>query len=580
MRTISVLPDTLINKIAAGEVIERPASVVKELVENAIDAQATSIFTDIEKAGRARVRVSDDGHGMGPEDAPLAMERHGTSKILSDDDLFAITTLGFRGEALPSIAAVSRFEMVTRVRDDESGTQILAEWGGVGEIRECGAPVGTRVTVDRLFENLPARLKFLRTDATEFKHILDVVSRISLAYPSIHFRLDHNGSTVLEAPTVDEMLDRVASVIDEEAAGALCPISFNQGGVRIEGNLSRPGVSRRTSRSMFISVNGRSIKDPGIHRAVMEAYRNAIPQGRYPVVILNMTILPDAVDVNVHPSKREIKFDRPGSIFKIVMNGCRTALGGSTGGLRERMGWPLRNKYDPMVIEIPVCADRRTVEEESGFLWTDRQDRGAGLLSPLESRGPFSAMEVIGSLWGSYILCQAPRAFIMIDQHAAHERIAFERLKAEQAADGVRSQQVLLPLSIKATRLDDAALARVMPAFEHAGLSLEPFGDGTLAVTSIPEILSELDPTAFIEDLIEELTEEGRTSVVEELIDRVLMKIACHSVVRAGRTLKPPEIEALLEDLDRIDFSASCPHGRPVFITQSLSEVERRFGRS
>ncbi|RMF45688.1 MAG: DNA mismatch repair endonuclease MutL [Deltaproteobacteria bacterium] len=606
------------NKIAAGEVVERPASVVKELVENSLDAGAGEISIEIEKGGRKLIRITDDGCGMGKEDIFLCLERHATSKIASDDDLFRLKTLGFRGEALPSIASVARMSLRSRPVEADEGMELLVDCGQIRRTGSCGMAVGTSIEVRDLFYRLPARRKFLRRDETELAHIGDVVTKMALAHPHVQFRLLHQGRRLVDVRRNEDLRTRVAGLLGRQVAGQLIELESSGPDGRVHGLVAPPELSRATTGSIFTFVNGRAIRDKVVQHAVMDAYRTLMPRGRYPVLVLFLELDPSEVDVNVHPTKHEVRFRRQGQVHDFITASLRQALRDSS--------WlevPIE-KADSSASGVepaghasagePAADSHRSSIQESLERYASRQEPGGvrqpfvpstgpvlshqpaepvGSQSPdfaemlpeksddgREAAGFFSGLRYLGQYHDSYLLCQDGEDLVIIDQHAAHERIGFEQLKQGWLSGRVESQNLLFPPVMEFRRSETAVVEEHLENFSRFGFELEPFGGTSWVLKAIPQILARDNAEALVRDVVDELSSLGRSSRLEDAVDKVLVTMACHSMVRANQSLAPEQVRALLDQLDRIDFSAQCPHGRPVMHRFSLGEVERLFHRT
>ncbi len=598
---IRILEDAVVNRIAAGEVVERPASVLKELVENALDAGASDLRVDLEAGGRHLVRVADDGHGMSRPDALLCIERHATSKIRSDADLAHVTTLGFRGEALPSIAAVSRFELVTRRPADEAGTRLVVEGGRLVAVEACGCPAGTRVTVRELFHQVPARRGFLRSPATEYGHCLDAVVRLALLRPDVDVALTHDGRETLRAPRDADPGRRVALLLGPAAEG-LRPVEGGTDAVRVRGFCSPAGVHRQApSGAAWHYVNGRFVRDSVLRRAVSEAYRGLVPVGRHPVVVLDLEVPAGDVDVNVHPTKVEVRFRRPGDVESAIAAALREALTERRSPSPERPRAlpparrqaslplarsalsPLPEPGPPLAAEVPPVAP--TGDRPAGPPPSARPGPPAPIRSGQAGTlpvGRYADLRVIGQLADSYVLCEAAGDLVLVDQHAAHERITLERLQraaAAAAAGGPAPAQVLLaPVVVELPASRVAVLEAGLPLLARVGMEVVPWGDRTVAVRSVPAGFPGLDPAALVREVADDLAAGGSGAPLRDLESHVLATLACHTAVRARQALSITEIRALLEGLDAVDH-AVCAHGRPVAIRIPASEIRTRFHR-
>ncbi len=600
-RRVHVLPDSLVNRIAAGEVVERPFSVVKELVENAIDAGARRIDVELSGGGKEWIQVSDDGCGMGRDDLETALTRHATSKLSSENDLDAIRTLGFRGEALPSIAAVSRLAIVSREPGSEAATEIRVEGGRVTECHDAGAPPGTRVEVSELFFNTPARRAFLKADGTELRHVADWMQRLALARPEVALKLTHESRVVLEAPPSVRLADRALAVLGRDVARALFEVDGMEGEASLHGLIAKPGVTRPSAGALYVDLNGRVIRDRGVIHAVTSGYGTLNPAGKYPIVVLHLEIPPGLVDVNVHPAKTEVRFREPSAIHRLVHHAVRDGLrmapwtgqvepaapavapadGSPVSGMQssskslEAAGWsPAMESFRPYVgSEIPGW---KVGEGAPAPIPAAPASRVAG------SDGFFASLRPIAQLHRTYLVCESGDGLVLIDQHAAHERVTFERLRRQRLSGEVASQELLLPQSVEVGTVRARIAEERSAELARLGFGIEPFGGGTVMVTRVPALLAERgDAPALLDDLLEPdgpLVGEGGGSP-EAALDEVLGRIACHGSVRAGRVLSIEEMRELLRSLDRTDFRGNCPHGRHVVLEMPLAEIERRVGR-
>lgn len=592
MARIRVLPEGLTNKIAAGEVVERPASVVKELVENAIDAESRRIAIEIQGSGCRTIRVVDDGFGMEEDDVILALERHATSKIEKDEDLAAIQTLGFRGEALPSLAAVSKFELTSRTRASTAGTQIFVSGGVVKKVSQCGCPPGTQVWVRDLFFNQPARRKFLKTEKTEFGHVIDILTRLALSRPEVHFSLRLRTRQVHDWPGAVNLQQRLAQVFSKGFSQSWLPLSQQQGSVRIEGYLSPPELHRSSSRMLFLYVNGRAVRDQLLRIAILEAYRTLLPKGQFPLGVLLLELPAQQVDVNVHPTKAEVRFQDPRGLTKKVTSAVRTALSGME---RQRWTRPLAAKGWQRAVGIPIQKELKQVPLENMTLAEPRHSSYAALdflsaEAPAskdlagekeeEPRGIFGALTVIGQLHHSYILCEAEDGLILIDQHAAHERVFFEIFRREAMGGELPSQILMVPETIEVTGEEAAWLEDSLPMFSRLGFGLEPFGTNTFVVRAVPAVALRQEVQRLLLELVASGCEGARSLGAEALLENLLQSMACRVAIKAGQKMGKDEMVALLQQLDGLDLSSTCPHGRPLWWKLTLEELERMFGRA
>lgn len=581
MGSIHVLDQELINQIAAGEVIERPASVVKELVENAIDADAASISVEIEGSGIDLIRVADDGRGMTGDELELAVLRHATSKISHTHDLFSIRTLGFRGEALPSIASVSRSMIATRPRDSQAGWYLSMEAGGAVEKGMKGMPPGTVVEVKDLFFNTPARRKFLKATQTEQRHIIDIISRYALAYPQIRFNLSINGRTLLSLKPGSTLEERIAGIWGKEVNGKLRPLSDERPAITISGILASPEISRPSRSGIYTYVNQRSVMDQSLRSAVLEGYRGLLMKQRYPLAVVFIDMEPSEVDVNVHPAKAEVRFRNPSAMFGMVVNAIRRAFGqGSSYPAEapaaktieyraEEAERPYRSLHqeagEPVRRPLPVPTPQTNPAVQQDMF----ERKVAGIT--------YADKSIIGLFQSTYILLEDGLSLIILDQHAAHERVTYERLRNGSSGSGSPVQDLLTPLVIELSPVEFSAFEEVAEDIRKIGIGAEAFGNEAIAVRSVPSILNQADIRGIVHDLLSAVLAGDLRR--KEYRNDVLARIACHSSVRAGKKLQTAEIDALLRDLDEVGSPLTCPHGRPLFKQIGRDEIERWIGR-
>ncbi len=588
---IRILPPALADQIAAGEVVERPASVVKELVENSLDAGARRVDIDVEGGGRRLIRVVDDGSGMSREDAELCLRRHATSKLQELDDLFSLATMGFRGEALPSIAAVSRFALTTRVSSSVEAVRLEAEGGVVREVRAAGAPVGTQIEVRDLLWNVPARLKFLKAEPTEAAHVTEAVSRLALAHPSVTFRLRHGGRLALELPGHPTLAERGRAIAGRRLGARLFYAEGVEGGVAVRLLLAPPDEAQTTSRGVSLFVGRRSVRDRGLLHALLMGFGELVPSGRYPVAYVFVDPPVGTVDVNVHPQKVEVRFARPQEIYSAVRHAVARALSQAP-WLGERATpapspvamYAVASGTPPARISDVASAYADRQEQLLGGGW---QRRDAAPRAPLAPRpasqaaaGFFGSLTYLGQLDRTYLVCEGQGELVLIDQHAAHERIAFQRLREAHGKSGPRTQRLLFPRSVELDAGRAAAALEHAAALASIGFELEPFGGQSFALKAAPVELRDEEVLPTLVELLSELAETDASRAVDDRVDHLLSTIACHSVVRAGDVLSVEEATALLESMDAVDFRAHCPHGRPVLLRMGLGEIARRFGRT
>ncbi len=594
-RRVRVLSAELANRIAAGEVVERPASVVKELAENAVDAGARRVHVRLEQAGKALVAVEDDGTGMGREDAVLALERHATSKIAVAEDLDAISTLGFRGEALPSIASVSRFRLLTRTAGEAAGVEVTVEGGKVAGVRAAGAPKGTTVEVRDLFYNVPARRKFLKTDATELRAAVEVVTHLALVHSSVGFDLRSDGRVLLAVPPGQAPEDRVAEVVGAEAPGGLQWARWQGEGRSFALAAAAPHEGRGQRRGLRLFVNGRSVQDRLLARAVLEGYRGLLEPGRFPCALLWLHLPPDEVDVNVHPAKREVRFRDEGQVFRWVLGRTAEALAAASWGRRpanrvsgESTGPTRGEEPRAQRPEIGRVADAlasyagREAARVPVPRWSPAPSPRAAL--PLEGpRGEaplrrFGGLRHLGAFDATYLLFEDEdsRDLVLLDQHAAHERVLYEGLLADRTA-GPRTQALLFPLTLECSAAELAAYGERRALLAGLGFRVEEFGPTALAVAETPAGFPAAAVEAAIRDVLED--QELGPGEPERRREAAARRLACAGAVKAKKALLPSEARELLARLEGLRHPTHCPHGRPLLVRLSRAEVEGMFHR-
>ncbi len=611
MAKIRVLPETLSNKIAAGEVVERPASVVKELIENSLDAQSTRIIVEVEKGGQSLIQVSDNGVGMATDDALLALERYATSKIKTADDLFAIKTLGFRGEALPSIAAVTQLSLITREKSADTGTEISVEGGKVKNVGEVGAPPGTLIAVKQLFFNTPVRKKFLKTISTEMSHIADTVSRIALCHPGVQFRLINNNKVVKNWPPVSRHQDRIVDVLGTDAAGNLHAIALERNGLAVAGWICSPRVTRRTPRGLYIFVNGRFVRDRSIQHGVFAGFAQRLVKGQFPIAVIFLKVPFDQVDVNVHPTKNEVRFANPQHIHEAVKSAVAQALYEV-----DRVNWRPTNEHprpesqhaskvaeppttftspgsvtkssrqtqfsDPQrTLRQPVTDDWQPASTSHQPPASSQQPAASGqrLQDQIFDNRGFSSLRVVGQLHNTYILCESEAGLVLIDQHAAHERIYFEQLQRSHKDHPSAVQKLLVPETLELNFREAQILGQMVADLNSLGLEIEPFGKNTFAIKAVPALLSGRDVKPLIAEIVETAAQEGYSPGLKGALDQCRMVMACHGALRAHQALSDDQIRQLLTRLDECENPSHCPHGRPTWIRWDLAMLEKSFKR-
>ncbi|MBZ0221308.1 MAG: DNA mismatch repair endonuclease MutL [Candidatus Methylomirabilis sp.] len=582
MKRIRLLDKSLASKIAAGEVVERPESVLKELLENSIDAGAMAISVTVAEGGKRLIRVVDNGCGISREDASLAFARHATSKIESEEDLERIMTMGFRGEALSSISAVSIVTLRTRPPGEVEGTRVVVEGGGEPIITSDGCPEGTSIEVKDLFYNTPARLKFMRGAESEYGRILDTFRKIALINPDKRLRIVHGSGRPLEA-LPGTLRQRIIDLFGPEIGERLAEVETPD----LTGFIGMVDLSFPTARHIHTFVNGRWVRDRSVNRAILEGYGGLLG-GRYPFAVLDLKIPPEDVDVNIHPAKSEVRFRNQGYIYDLVRFGIRDALAArarpavSAIKRRETVPYIGRGERQASALNEPAAS----------YQFTERPVQlGLSEVTELteDVKNPeFLDLEVIGQLWGEFIVAQSPEnggEAYLIDQHGAAERCAFEALKKRLASGSIRSQALLLPERIETTPGEKELILKSLKYLSEMGFELMPFGQSTKAggetflLKSVPDLLAGRSSASLIKDMAEELSIHGGSRRAEERVESVLMRIACHSVIRGPRPLRKEEAQALLKEMAMIDFAGHCPHGRPVVKRLSRTEIESFFGR-
>ncbi|MFO0482748.1 MAG: DNA mismatch repair endonuclease MutL [bacterium] len=625
---IHALPDLLISQIAAGEVIERPASALKELLENAIDAGATELAIELDAGGTRRIAVTDNGHGIDRDDLALALTRHATSKIAALEDLESVASLGFRGEALASIASVADLTLASRTADSRHGWRI-GHMGATGAGSDAGARIGpaaiapgTRIEALDLFFNTPARKRFLKSEQTEYAHCEEAVHRIALAHPAVGFRLSHNGKPTLRLPPQDRAA-RIVALLGSDFADAALPVEENIGHLAISGAIAQPAYSRASRDAQYLFVNGRFVRDKLLSHAVRAAYRDVLHHQRHPAFALYVTIDPRAVDVNVHPTKIEVRFRESQAVHQFVLHALEKALASTRAGAT---GGSLASRQDALPADVPGDRDGGAASPswKAPAGWgRDPASRGAGPAqaplglrssepsalydalfgqvgsggtgAPLDAvRGTTTAGEArmavpdgaapplgfaLGQLAGIYVLAQNAQGLIVVDMHAAHERIVFERLKQSIDAGAVPRQPLLLPVSFAASALDIAAIGEHRGTLDQLGFDMAPLSQGAIVVRAVPATLERADPVDLARSVLAELHESGEVDTVAARRDQLLSTMACHGAVRANRALTLAEMNALLREMEATERSGQCNHGRPTWCQVTLAELDRMFLR-
>ena len=585
---IQVLPSHLVDQIAAGEVVERPASIIKELVENALDAGATRIDIEIEKGGAGLIRVRDDGQGIAAEEMVLALTRHATSKIASLDDLAAVESLGFRGEALPSIAAVARLRIVSRRAGSEQATEIVAEDGALGPVRPAALATGTVVEVRDLFFNVPARRRFLRSDATEATHVRGWVERLALSRPDVAFRYLNNGREQLRvaaAADAAQERERLALILGDDFVAGCMDIDISAGPLRLSGWISQPTFSRAQPDLSHWFVNGRAVRDRLLLNAVKIGYRDVLYGGRHPAYVLNLCIDPHEVDVNAHPAKQEVRFRESRGVHEFIQRSIARRLADARPGLQSSAvePRPMQPTHHSHVLDFPVRSD---ASSGLGGSWAvrDALERLPAGAQPLSVASPPAAGDrplgtAIAQLHGIYILAQDAEGLVLVDMHAGHERVLYEKLKADHAARRADAQHLLEPVAVA---LPEAVIDRLLEEQEEwsrCGFEISRVAPDRIAVRSVPALLASQDVAAIVRDMALAVVHDEGGHHVEGAENRLLATLACRGAVHGGRRLSLPEMDALLRQMEQTERASQCNHGRPTFARMLLADLDRLFLR-
>ncbi len=586
MPRIQQLPPSVITKIAAGEVIERPASVVKELLENALDAGATRIEVEVEQGGVETIRVVDNGCGIVPDDLPLAFASHATSKLQSADDLFRIGTLGFRGEALASIGGVAQVVLQSRPAGFECGAELQCHGGDYSGPRPWNGAAGTRIQVRHLFYNTPVRRKFLRTVATEMGHIAETFTRLVLSHLSVHWVLRHNGKLVYEVPGTAGLLDRIGLFFGAEVRDQLYAVQAQQGPATLGGYIADPACERGNAKMQYLFVNGRWIRDRSLGHGLQEAYRGLLMTGRYAVAFLFLDLPADQLDVNVHPTKSEVRFRDANALHHLVFASVREQL--RARNLTARLQVP-STLAQPQLVSSPAPPPwslTAPAPATAPLPFTSRLPEPVAAPSPPAEEKPVAvnlAAVPDGTkaiqLYDTYLVLETPEGMLVIDQHALHERILFEQLKRRLRTGALEKQRLLIPEPVELTAEQAARTLEHREALGELGLEVEDFGGGTLLLSSYPAILGRRSPSALLRAVVDHVIVKERAPNREQLLNDLLSLMACHSAVRAGDRLPPEEIAALIAQRNLADDTHHCPHGRPTALLFSRQELERQFRR-
>lgn len=635
MSRIRQLDAAVINKIAAGEVVERPASVVKELLENSVDALSSRIDVDIAQGGTELIRIADDGEGIEADDLPLALASHATSKLRDADDLFRVMTMGFRGEALASIGSVSELRIRSRTPEGETGYEIVCNQGEIRDPVPCGCPVGTVLEIRRLFANTPVRRRFMRTVGTEFGHIGEQFTRVALAHPRLQMMLRHNDRIVHELPGEERLIDRIRSLFGKNLAEKLLWVESESDGVRLSGYVAHPGENRSTRKGQHLFLNGRWIQDRSLQHALGEAYRGLLMVGRHPVAFLSFDLPPDLVDVNVHPTKTEVRFVDGQRLYRQLLSTLRTRFLSIDldGTMSVRRGGDSdEDGGDSVASTTPDPARKLQLEAEfadwaksSLATWTPNDEPAEGrvvepttLLTALATRdnqpevktaneadpspfddeatsvrasGTVETLEAavkpaammdgrkVMQILDTYLVLESDEGLVVIDQHALHERVMYEYLRERVLGEGVESQRLLVPVVVEVTSRERELLFDHGDLLGSLGFELDDFGGGSLAITGYPAMLGKLDPEPIVRDLVERLDTPGKQPDRRDLLDEMLHMMSCKAAIKAGHRLSPEEMEMLLRKRHLVQDAHHCPHGRPTALVLSRDELDRQFGR-
>jgi DNA mismatch repair protein MutL len=585
--TIRVLPPEVASQIAAGEVVERPASVVKELLENALDAGAKFVTVNIATAGRTLIQVADDGTGIPAEELTLAIERHATSKLVSADDLFRIATLGFRGEALASIGSVSRLTITSRTANSPAGARLRVEGGTIGRLEIVGAPVGTVVSVEDLFYNIPARLKFLKQDMTERRVIDALLTRYALAYPQVRFKVSEGNTTSLQTSGDGDRRAILVTLYGVDSARQMLDVVAEEDDFKLSGFISPTALTRSNRREITFFVNGRWVQDTPLNAALLQAYHTLLMVGRYPLAALFLEVPPEEVDVNVHPAKAQVRFRNPDKAFSFVQRSVRRAILAFTPvpQVATQNLWGRSDVRTQTVDGRPQIDATWVLGHDANRERFPADDQSTAINGqPSKVTTQPSAFEkvpllrLIGQIGATYLVAEGPDGLYLIDQHAAHERVLFERLMTQHEQKSISSQALLTPAVVHLSPSSAKLLEDQLPVLQHFGFHVEPFGQNSYQVRAIPSLFANSDPAAALRVLVEDF-EEDEAPLQNELESKIAGRVCKRLAVKAGQVLSPDEQHALLNDLETCASPRTCPHGRPTMIHLSVNMLERQFGR-
>jgi len=569
MSIIKILPEHLINQIAAGEVIERPASVVKELLENSVDAKSTSITLEIIGAGDELIKVTDNGHGMSSDDAKLAFERHATSKIETQEDLFDITTMGFRGEALASIASVSIVNLKTKRQNDSIGTQINVVAGAIETFEEYSCPDGTSIEIKNLFFNTPARKKYLKSLSTEYQSIVRLFQSIALINPSIHFKLVHNNKLAADYPRANTLIERINATLGKHTEENCIPIFYESSEISINGFIGKPELARKGNRHQHLYVNDRAITHTLFNYALTESYHSLLMDGKKPFFVINIQISPRLIDVNVHPRKLEIRFMNQSQLFSILRKATKRTL-------EKNVLMPSFAMHDE---NLDLDMKNTDMQSKAPFIYDHSRPAQLNKYSYKKEDEKEPSMIPIAQIAKSYILAENEEGLILIDQHAAHERVRFEELMNEFEKSIPQKQQLLLPITIELSALEFEIFNQHKETISKLGFEIEVFGRNTFIIQSVPSMINQENVEEIILNVINDLSENKKTNAVKTPQEKVIEYMSCRSAIKFGKSLSIDEMMALIRQLDTLKRPYTCPHGRPSMIRLSFEELEKRFKR-
>jgi DNA mismatch repair protein MutL len=603
---IKILPENLTHRIAAGEVIERPASIVKELLENSLDAGATEISVELEGGGLKSIRVADNGEGIEPDDVPLAFSRHATSKITQFDDLYRVHSFGFRGEALPSIASISHIEIATRRAVNNFGTRAVFETGQMKECTQTGCPEGASIAVSHIFDPVPVRRKFLKSEMVEQGYCLDWITRLALARPEVRLRVSTGGRKILNIPAAKDLSERIALTMGQDFRGQMVSASGDKGGFSLRGFVSLPQFTRSNATQIYIYVNGRFVKDSFLHHAVMTAYRRIIEPRRYPMVVMFLTAPTEDVDVNVHPTKMEVRFRSPREIYGLTVEALTAAIGVKSADKQEG-SLKFEGMHSLYGTRVEEAIRRYQIQSGAGKLFFKPKPEEAAYFvgdafpppvgpipvgpqtggddssreESLEKASYFTDLRYLGQVAGTYLVFEGEDGLVLMDQHAAHERVLFEKLR-RQANDEKhkgKGQRLLMPEVISLAPRELSFLLDVMPILVDVGMEVEPFGSDSVVVKSVPLLIADADVRSLIADLLNECMQPGGDISLREKKDKIFASLACRAAVKANHPLSIAEVESLCRSLDGFPGISTCPHGRPIKIFFSRLDLEKMFKR-